>query len=64
MRSAAAVLAFRDRCRGLPEERQLYLETKQALAAQVWRHVQHYANAKGGVVEAIIARALAAKVAG
>ena len=55
------VLAFRDRCRSVPEERQLYLETKQALASQVWRHVQHYANAKGEVVEEIIARALAAK---
>ena len=54
------MLAFRDRCRAAPEERQLYLETKQALAGQVWRHVQHYANAKGDVVEAIIARALAA----
>lgn len=54
------MLAFRDRCRATPEERALYLETKQRLAAQVWRHVQHYANAKGEVVEAIIARALAA----
>ena len=33
--------------------------TRQALAGQVWQHVQHYANAKGEVVEAIIARALA-----
>lgn len=53
------MLAFRDRCRSHPEELQLYRETKQALAGQVWRHVQHYANAKGEVVEAIIARALA-----
>ena len=53
------MLAFRDRCRAHPEEFELYLKTKQALAGQVWRHVQHYANAKGDVVEAIIARALA-----
>jgi GrpB-like predicted nucleotidyltransferase (UPF0157 family) len=53
------MVAFRDRCRTHPEELKLYLETKQALAGQVWRHVQHYANAKGKVVEAIIARALA-----
>ena len=53
------MVAFRDRCRDRPEEFQLYLETKQALAGRVWRHVQHYANAKGEVVEAIIGRALA-----
>ena len=52
------MVAFRDRCRTHPEELTLYRETKQALAGQVWRHVQHYANAKGEVVEAIIARAL------
>jgi GrpB-like predicted nucleotidyltransferase (UPF0157 family) len=53
------MLAFRDRCRAMPEERDLYERTKQELAARVWRHVQHYANAKSEVVEAIIARALA-----
>ena len=52
------MLAFRDRCRGAPDERRLYEETKRELAARTWRHVQHYANAKGDVVEAIIARAL------
>ena len=58
-RELTRMVAFRDRCRSHPEELQLYLDTKQALAGQVWRHVQHYANAKGEVVEAIIARALA-----
>jgi GrpB-like predicted nucleotidyltransferase (UPF0157 family) len=58
------MVGFRDRCRTHPEELQLYRDTKQALAGQVWRHVQHYANAKGEVVEAIIARALAGKAAG
>jgi GrpB-like predicted nucleotidyltransferase (UPF0157 family) len=57
-REIARMTAFRDRCRNVPEERQLYLDTKTALAGRVWRHVQHYANAKGDVVEAIIARAL------
>jgi GrpB-like predicted nucleotidyltransferase (UPF0157 family) len=57
-REVVRMVAFRDRCRSHPEERRLYLETKQALAGQVWRHVQHYANAKSEVVEAIIARAL------
>jgi GrpB-like predicted nucleotidyltransferase (UPF0157 family) len=52
------MIAFRDRCRAHPEERRLYEETKRALAGRVWRYVQHYANAKGEVVEAIIARAL------
>jgi GrpB-like predicted nucleotidyltransferase (UPF0157 family) len=55
------MLAFRDRCRSVPEERRLYLEAKQALAGRVWRHVQHYANAKSEAVEAIVARALAAR---
>ena len=50
------MLGFRDRCRDHPEERRLYEDTKRRLAAQVWRHVQHYANAKAEVVEAIIAR--------
>jgi GrpB-like predicted nucleotidyltransferase (UPF0157 family) len=57
-REVVRMVAFRDRCRSHPEERRLYLETKQALAGRVWRHVQHYANAKSEVVEAIIARAL------
>lgn len=53
------MVGFRDRCRRHPEELKLYQDAKQALAGQVWRHVQHYANAKAEVVEAIIARALA-----
>ncbi|HZC17668.1 MAG TPA: GrpB family protein [Caulobacteraceae bacterium] len=55
----ARMLAFRDRCRADPDERRLYQTTKRELAARTWRHVQHYANAKSEVVEAIIARALA-----
>jgi GrpB-like predicted nucleotidyltransferase (UPF0157 family) len=55
----ARMVAFRDRCRAVPQEAALYESTKQALAERVWRHVQHYANAKAEVVEAIIARALA-----
>ena len=53
------MVAFRDRCRSHPEELELYLSTKRELAGRTWRYVQHYANAKGVVVEAIIARALA-----
>ncbi len=55
----ARMVGFRDRCRTHPEELALYAEAKRALASQVWRHVQHYANAKSEVVEAIVARALA-----
>jgi len=56
----ARMVGFRDRCRAYPEEFELYLSTKRELAARTWRLVQHYANAKSEVVEAIIARALAA----
>ena len=52
------MLAFRDRCRANREERELYERTKTELARRVWRHVQHYANAKSNVVEAIVSRAL------
>ena len=55
----ARMIAFRDRCKLHPEERALYERTKRVLASRVWRHVQHYANAKGDVVEEILARALA-----
>jgi GrpB-like predicted nucleotidyltransferase (UPF0157 family) len=58
-REVRSMLGFRDRCRSHPEERDLYENTKRELAARVWRFVQHYADAKGEVVEVIIARALA-----
>ena len=53
------MLAFRDRLRARDDERDLYLQTKRELAARHWVYVQDYADAKGEVVEAIIARALA-----
>ena len=53
------MLAFRDRLRTHDDERELYLATKRELAARHWVYVQDYADAKGEVVEAIIARALA-----
>jgi GrpB-like predicted nucleotidyltransferase (UPF0157 family) len=52
-----AMLRFRDWLRTNDADRDLYARTKRELAARVWRHVQHYANAKTGVVRAIIARA-------
>jgi len=54
------MLAFRDWLRTHDEERELYLATKRELAARHWVYGQDYADAKGEVVEAIIARALAA----
>jgi len=53
------MLAFRDRLRTHDDERRLYETTKRELAARDWTFVQQYADAKGAVVEAIIARALA-----
>jgi GrpB-like predicted nucleotidyltransferase (UPF0157 family) len=53
------MLGFRDWLRTHDDERALYLAKKQELAARTWKYVQHYADAKGEVVEAIIARALA-----
>ena len=53
------MLAFRDWLRAHDDERDLYLRTKRELAARHWVYVQDYADAKGEVVEAIIARALA-----
>jgi GrpB-like predicted nucleotidyltransferase (UPF0157 family) len=51
------MLAFRDRLRSHPEDRDLYERTKRELAARRWAYVQDYADAKSAVVESIIARA-------
>jgi len=53
------MLAFRDRLRNDDGERERYLRTKRELAARHWVYIQDYADAKGEVVEGIIARALA-----
>jgi GrpB-like predicted nucleotidyltransferase (UPF0157 family) len=50
-------LVFRDWLRTHDEDRELYERTKRELAGQTWKYVQHYADAKTGVVEGIIARA-------
>lgn len=49
-------LMFRDRLRTNREDRELYERTKRELAARRWKYVQHYADAKSAVVEAIISR--------
>ena len=50
------MIAFRDRLRTNTDDRTLYEETKRRLAAQVWEHVQHYADAKSTVIRGIIDR--------
>ena len=56
-------LLLRDRLRVDAEERELYERTKRELAACTWPTMQHYAEAKTEVVEAIIARAAAERSA-
>jgi GrpB-like predicted nucleotidyltransferase (UPF0157 family) len=51
------MLAFRDRLRSHDGDRDAYASAKRALAARTWRHTQHYADAKTGIVREILARA-------
>jgi GrpB-like predicted nucleotidyltransferase (UPF0157 family) len=51
-------LLFRDWLRGNETDRESYQETKRRLAQEDWPTMQHYAEAKSEVVEAIIRRAL------
>jgi GrpB-like predicted nucleotidyltransferase (UPF0157 family) len=51
------MLRFRDRLRAEPAERERYAAAKRELAAQRWRHVQEYADAKTAVVAEIVDRA-------
>jgi GrpB-like predicted nucleotidyltransferase (UPF0157 family) len=48
--------AFRDHLRTTDADRQLYERTKRELAAQEWKYVQNYADAKTAVVQEILAR--------
>jgi GrpB-like predicted nucleotidyltransferase (UPF0157 family) len=48
------MIMFRDRLRTDPESLELYLTTKQRLAAQHWERVQDYADEKSSVVEQIL----------
>jgi len=50
-------LLLRDRLRPDAADRELYAQTKRRLAARSWPTVDHYAEAKTEVIEAIIARA-------
>jgi GrpB-like predicted nucleotidyltransferase (UPF0157 family) len=50
-------LTFRDRLRSSPEDRIEYERLKRELAPRNWDEIGHYAEAKGPLVEAILARA-------
>jgi GrpB-like predicted nucleotidyltransferase (UPF0157 family) len=51
------MLLFRDWLRNHADDRLLYEETKRDLAARTWKYTRNYADAKGEVVQAILARA-------
>lgn len=57
------MILFRDRLRTHAEDRATYEEAKRTLAARTWKYVQLYADAKTGVVEAILNRASRADAA-
>ena len=48
---------FRDHLRESEADRELYARTKRELAAQQWKYVQNYADAKSAVVQEILSRA-------
>ena len=54
-------LLLRDRLREDEGDRELYARTKRRLAGRDWPSMNHYAEAKTGVIEGIIARAAAAR---
>jgi GrpB-like predicted nucleotidyltransferase (UPF0157 family) len=51
------MVRFRDWLVCHPSDRELYARTKHELAAREWSYVQQYADAKSGVIRAILARA-------
>jgi GrpB-like predicted nucleotidyltransferase (UPF0157 family) len=53
------MVRFRDWLRTSDADRALYERTKRELAARGWKYMQQYADAKTGVVEEIMTRALA-----
>ncbi len=53
------MLAFRDHLRSHPHDRDCYATCKRELAAQEWKYMQDYADAKSSVVQNILRNALA-----
>jgi GrpB-like predicted nucleotidyltransferase (UPF0157 family) len=56
-REVERLLLLRDHLRDNEEDRGLYAGTKRELARRDWPSMQHYADAKTGIVEDILARA-------
>ena len=50
----ARMLRMRDRLRKDPKARKRYAQVKQQLAARDWPTVQHYADAKTEIIQAIL----------
>ncbi len=51
------MIRFRDWLRTHEDDRRRYEDAKCELAARIWTHVQHYADAKSEVIRQIVARA-------
>ena len=51
------MLRLRDWLRANPADRDLYAQTKRALASKSWKYTQNYADAKSKVISTILARA-------
>ena len=56
--AVAAHLTFRDRLRADAGDRDRYAATKRHLARQQWPTMNHYAEAKTGIIREILARAI------
>jgi GrpB-like predicted nucleotidyltransferase (UPF0157 family) len=56
-REVARMLLLRDHLRSDQRDRELYASTKRGLASKNWPTMQHYADAKTGIIEDILARA-------
>ena len=50
-------LAFRDRLHASTKDRIAYQRLKRELAGRDWEEIGHYADAKGPLIESILARA-------
>jgi GrpB-like predicted nucleotidyltransferase (UPF0157 family) len=51
------LVLLRDTLRADPSQRRRYEQTKRDLAARTWPTMQHYADAKSGIIEQILQRA-------
>jgi GrpB-like predicted nucleotidyltransferase (UPF0157 family) len=56
------MLLFRDWLRSHADDRLRYEGAKRELAARTWKYTQNYADAKGEIVEEMLARALRSRI--